>query len=89
MMMSDLGLQLRGSRLITAEILYHMPDHPGVLQSFVWQTLDQLPKLPQLRRFLDFWVREIDGPLHSVKVATADLIKPAELHYYKGELVLQ
>ena len=89
MIMSDLGLQLHGSRLITAEILYHMPDHPGVLQSFVWQTLDQVPRLPQLRRFLDFWVREIDGPLHSVKLATAELVKPAELRYYKGELVLQ
>ncbi|NBC34711.1 MAG: Usg family protein [Alphaproteobacteria bacterium] len=88
MIMSDLGLQLRGARLVTAEILYHMPDHPEFLQTFVWQTLDQLPKLPQLRKFLDFWVREIDGPLHSVKVATAELVKPAELHYRNGELVL-
>ena len=33
--MSTLHLQLRSYRLTTAEILYHMPDHPAVLQSFV------------------------------------------------------
>ena len=89
MIMSDLGLQLRGSRLVTADILYHMPDHPGVLQSFVWQTLDQIPRFPELLKFLEFWVREIDGPLHSVKIATAELVKPAEFHFFDGRLVLQ
>ena len=33
--MSDLSLQLNGYRLTTAEILYYMPDHPALLQSFV------------------------------------------------------
>ena len=28
-------------RLTTAEILYHLPDHPGVLQTFIWQKLDR------------------------------------------------
>jgi hypothetical protein len=41
--MSALERQLRGWRLTTAEILYHMPDHPSVLQSFVWQQLDLAP----------------------------------------------
>lgn len=34
-------------RLITAEILYHMPDHPGVLQTFIWQKLDRAPTFPE------------------------------------------
>jgi len=34
--MTNLALQLNGYRLTTAEILYHMPDHPYLLQSFVW-----------------------------------------------------
>ena len=89
MITSDLELQLRGSRLVTAEIVYHMPDYPGMLQSFVWQTLDQIPKFPKLVKFLDFWEREIDDPLHSVKVATAELVKPAEFQFFNGRLVLQ
>ena len=79
--MSELALQLRGYRLTTAEILYHLPDHPHLLQSFIWQHLDMAPDFPVLRRFLDFWTRNIDGKLHSVKVARASIIAPGELRY--------
>jgi uncharacterized protein Usg len=57
-------------RLTTAEILYHLPDHPGILQSYIWQELDVAPRYPMLRRFLDFWCARIDGKLHSVRVAS-------------------
>lgn len=86
--MSNLSLQLRGYRLTTAEILYHLPDHPGLLQSFIWQHLDIAPVFPELRRFLDFWAREIEGPLHSVKVAHAGLVTPGELRHFDGEMRL-
>ncbi len=75
---SSLELQLRDYRLTTAEILYHFPDHPVLLQSFVWQELDLAPKFPTLKKFLDFWNRELDGKIHSVKVMHAQLITPAE-----------
>lgn len=75
-------------RLTTAEILYHMPDHPGVLQSFIWQKLDRAPEFPELSRFLAFWQREIEGPLHTVRVASAALTGPAELRYANGQFVL-
>ncbi|WP_237216936.1 usg protein [Falsiroseomonas oryziterrae] len=75
-------------RLTTAELLYHMPDHPGVLQSFVWQKHDLAPRFPELGRFLDFWRREIEAPLHSVRVASAALMRPAELRYAGGEFRL-
>ena len=61
--------QLDGYRLTTAEILYHMPDHPGLLQTFIWQDLDLAPAFPVLHKFLDFWSRELDGKLHSVRLA--------------------
>jgi uncharacterized protein Usg len=70
------GLLLNDYRLTTAEILYHLPDHPGILQTFIWQDLDIAPEYPVLRKFLDFWDREIEGPLHSVRVASASLVKP-------------
>jgi uncharacterized protein Usg len=63
-------------RLTTAEILYRLPDHPAVLQTFIWQKLDLAPEFPELRRFLAFWRREIEGPLHSVRVATAGPDRP-------------
>ena len=38
--MREVEQQLRGYRLTTAEILYHMPDHPDLLQTLTWQTFD-------------------------------------------------
>jgi uncharacterized protein Usg len=86
--MSDLHLQLHSYRLTTAEILYHMPDHPSVLQSFIWQQLDIAPEFPVLHRFLDYWTRNLDGKLHSVKVANAGLITAGELIHAKASLRL-
>ena len=77
--MTDLSRQLRGERLTTAEVLYYMPDHPALLQRFLWQTLDLSPDFPRIHRFLDFWRREIDAVIHSVNVSAAGLVAPARL----------
>jgi len=86
--MSNLERQLMGYRLTTAEILYHMPDHPRLLQSFIWQTLDMAPRYPVLRKFLDYWVKNIEGRLHSVRVAQRGIIAPTELRFAATELLL-
>ena len=67
--------QLNDDRLTTAEILYRLPDHPAVLQSYVWQDLDLAPAYPVLHRFLEFWEREIEGRLHSVRVGSLQLVQ--------------
>ncbi len=84
----DFRRQLEGYGLTTAEILYRLPDHPKFLQSFVWQEYDLFPKFPTLSRFLDFWMRELAGPVHSVRVAHARLIKPSEFRTVNGEFRL-
>jgi uncharacterized protein Usg len=86
--MSNLKLQLLGHRLTTAEIIYHMPDHPRLLQTFVWQAYDLAPRYPGLTKFLRFWEHHIEGALHIVRIASAALVKPAEFQYVKGELRL-
>jgi uncharacterized protein Usg len=70
--------QLEGYGLTTAEILYRMPDHPMLLQTFIWQEHDLFPKFPELRKFLDFWQAKLDGALHSVRVSHQKLIKPCD-----------
>lgn len=80
--------QLRGYRLTTAEILYHLPDHPAVLQSFVWQDLDIAPAFPVLHRFLGFWSRAIEGRLHSVRVGAANIVSPGEWRHIGHQLQL-
>lgn len=72
----ELSLRLQGWRLATAEVLYYMPDHPSLLQSFMWQTLDLAPAYPRIHRFLEFWRREIDAVIHSVRLATGETLAP-------------
>jgi uncharacterized protein Usg len=88
MAMAHLANQLNGYRLTLAEIIYRLPDHPDLLQSYLWQDLDMAPRFPELHRFLDFWARNLDGPLHLVRVAHSELIKPAEFRYRDHELTL-
>ncbi len=76
--MSDFERQLADYRITTAEILYRMPDHPAFLQTYLWQDLDIAPEFPVLKKFLDFWERNLDGKLFKVRVAHSELIKPAE-----------
>ena len=86
--MSELQQQLRGYRLTTAEILYRLPDHPVMLQSYIWQDLDLAPKFPKLNKFLHFWQSSLDGKLHSVRVASCGIICDSELKHVGREFTL-
>lgn len=91
--MSDLSggldIQLKGFRLTTAQIFYHLPDHPKLLQEFIWQHYDLAPKFPQLHEFLNFWEQEIEGALHSVYVAKKEIISPNDIEFCNHEFTLQ
>ena len=80
--------QLEGYGLTTANILYHLPDHPMILQTYIWQEYDLHPHFPELRKFLDFWTQRLEGALHSVTVAHQGLIKPADLRTIDSEFQL-
>jgi uncharacterized protein Usg len=84
----DFLRMIDGYGLTTANILYRLPDHPSIVQSYIWQEYDLHPHFPELRKFLDFWARSLDGELHSVTVAHAGLIRPAEFYAVSAEFRL-
>jgi len=86
--MANLSLQLKSFRLTTAEILYRLPDHPSLLQSYVWQDYDRAPEFPMLRKFLDFWTRTLEGPLFQVRVAHAEMIRDSDLNWVRDEFLI-
>ena len=85
MVADDFRRQVAGYGLTTAHILYRLPDHPSLLQTYVWQDYDLCPKFPVLQRFLAFWLEKLEGPLFSVTVAHSRLIRPAEIRAVDGE----
>ena len=81
-------LRFEGYGLTTAEILYRMPDHRDLLQTFVWQDYDLSPGFPALNRFLAFWRGSLDGPLHSVRVAHRALVGAEDFRFAQIEFAL-
>ncbi len=69
---------LQDYRLTTAEILYHMPDYPDLVQCYLWQSLDRIPDFPKLNNFLASWELKLDGKLHSVRIGYVGLLQPTE-----------
>jgi len=85
---TDFSRMLKGYVLTTAEILYRLPDHPSLLQTFLWQDYDLHPRFPKLKSFLDFWQANLDGKLYRVSVNHSHLVSPAELNLVGTELRL-
>ena len=81
-------LQFRGYRLTTAEIIYRLPDHPALLQTFIWQKFDLAPEFPELQKFLEFWRENIEGKLHSVNVKQSSRPAGNRVRYVKHQLTL-
>ena len=84
MVSREFRLLMDGYGLTTAEIHYHLPDHPSLLQLYVWQEYDLAPDFPELKGFLGYWQRELEGALHSVRVAHHRLIRPSEWRAVEG-----
>lgn len=86
--MSYMELMLNDFRLTTANIFYYMPDHPSLLQTYLWQEYDKSPYFPELMSFLNFWERELDGRLHSVSVESCEIIKPSDIKKVNHEVII-
>ena len=86
--MTETEMMLKGYGLTTAELFYRMPDYTRGLNSFIWQDYDLAPYHPKLFDFVEFWQREIEGPLHSVQFTHRKLIAPGEWRQVTGEFTL-
>lgn len=84
----DFARQIAGYGLTTAGILYRLPDHPSILQEYVWQEYDLAPGFPELNRFLAFWEQSLEGKLFRVTVSHKELIAPQEVRLRDREFSL-
>jgi uncharacterized protein Usg len=48
-------------RLVTIQVIYYMPDYKNIVNEFVWQTHDVLPKYPRSMKFIHYWYSDIDA----------------------------
>ena len=52
----------------SVQVVYYIPDYMSLVNEFVWQTEDQLPEYPRITRFLNYWDKNIDGPIKEVYI---------------------
>ena len=64
-------------RLTTIQVIYRLPDYHSILQEFVWQTLDHPPEFKRMQQFINYWLENIEAPIHSVKIANINVISPS------------
>ena len=83
--MTEGEMLLKGYGVTTAEMFYRMPDYTNVLNSFVWQEYDRAPDHERLFDFIEFWQREIEGPLHSVRFIHRTPLASGEWRHVTGE----
>jgi uncharacterized protein Usg len=50
----------------TVQVIYYIPDYLHIVNEFSWQTEDQTPEYPRIIKFLDYWDKNIDGPIKEV-----------------------
>jgi len=87
-MRNETEMMLAGYGMTTAEMIYRMPDHQHILNSFIWQDYDLAPDYPRLNDFIAFWRESIEGPLHSVRFTHRKLISAGEWRNVSGEFTL-
>ena len=54
---------IRKWTLATVQVIYHIPAHIHILNEFSCQTKGRLPEYPRIHEFLDYWDKNIDGPI--------------------------
>ena len=59
---------IRKWTVASVQVVYYIPDYLNIVNEFIWQTEDQLPEYPRITRFLDYWDKNIDGPIKEVYI---------------------
>ncbi len=52
----------------TVQVVYYIPDYVHIVNEFMWQTEDTLPEYPRITKFLDYWDKNIEGPIKEVYI---------------------
>ena len=63
-----LHIRIKKWTVATVQVIYFIPDHLHILNEFIWQTEDELPEYPRIKKFLDYWDKNIDGPIKGVYI---------------------
>lgn len=50
----------------SVQVVYYIPDYLNLVNEFIWMTEDRQPDYPRIKEFLNYWDKNIDGPIKEV-----------------------
>jgi uncharacterized protein Usg len=63
---------IRSTKPVIVDIFYYRPDHPLLIQEFVWGFDDVPPELVRVHQFLNYWKNNIDAVIKEILVGVND-----------------
>lgn len=57
---------------VLLQVIYFMPQHPLLLQEFLWGYNDCIPNLDRTHKFLIYWKNNIDAVINSITISVAN-----------------
>jgi uncharacterized protein Usg len=77
-------LTFKQKRIVMVGVLYYLPEHQHILQTFHWQTEDFVPDIPRVQQFLEYWKNNIEATIKEVVVSeTAIRTRYTSAQFYK------
>ena len=62
------SMEQKGITIHNPNAVYYIPDYLNIVQEFILQTEDQIPEYPRITKFLNYWDKNIDGPIKEVYI---------------------
>lgn len=57
---------IRTKKSVIINVLYFLPDHPSLLQEFIWNYNDIVPELRETHKFLNYWHNNIEATINQI-----------------------
>ena len=65
-------LILKRKELILVGITYYLPDYQNLLNQFYCHFEDNIPDIPRVHQFLNYWKNNIEAIIKTVEISSAN-----------------
>ncbi len=74
---------IKKKEFVVVCVRYYIPDYTSILQDFIWETEDQIPDIPRVHTFLNYWKDNIEAKIKEVIVSSMSDKKYNKVDFYR------
>lgn len=69
--------------LVFIGVTYYLPDYTNILNEFHWQLEDEVPDIPRVHEFLNYWQHNIEAVIKEIQVSASEVGQYRKAIYHK------